>query len=464
MQPERHSSEEDYLLVVGDILLDHEAVGSVTRVSPESPCLVVDLLDQFDELGGAARVAACASQRVPRVKLLAATSCDAPSTRIATALRALGIDVVVLHSSNSTPVKSRIRADSHTLLMLDDARPATNFEAHVLDSVASLVMGATCIVASDSGRRLLANSMLRQLLSRASAQGIPVVWDPRRSGLAPTHGVALVTPNQHELLTYTRQTGLRPSDDAFVSDAERAQTIQSLVQYWNADIVVTLGSEGAELFQRNRRRVRFPAPSTTIVDVKGAGDAFAAAAATALFEGRSAEQAIQLAVRLASESVGKHPSRLLRIRQTLAQSPGSRGHVATSGCFDLLHPGHVSCLQHAREQGSRLVVLLNSDESVARLKGSGRPVVSQHDRRNMLLALSCVDEVVVFNEQEPLDVFRAIRPDVYVKGAEYRDRVIPEIDAMHEWAGRVDFSPHYSDFSTTGIISSVSQTLWSEVE
>jgi rfaE bifunctional protein nucleotidyltransferase chain/domain len=318
---------------------------------------------------------------------------------------------------------------------------------------------AAAILVSDYGRGVARHPRLRAAIERAKA---PVVWDPHPNGPPPVPGVRLVTPNAAEARTLTGDAG----GGSALTTAQRAG--QLLRQRWRAGAVaVTVGSAGAILCHAGPVPLVVPAPTVAEGDSCGAGDRFAAGAALALATGALVSEAVQQAVAAATAYVAAggvttalRPEEPREPERVGAQDAGrlvaevrARGGtvVATGGCFDLLHIGHLATLQAARKLGDCLIVCLNSDASVQALKGPDRPLTSQQDRSRLLAALDCVDAVVVFDEPNPEAVLSWLRPDVWVKGGDYSDP--PEAELLRRWGGQCVIVPYVDGRSTTRTIA-----------
>ncbi|MFC5907981.1 PfkB family carbohydrate kinase, partial [Streptacidiphilus monticola] len=288
-----------------------------------------------------------------------------------------------------------------------------------------------------------------------------VVWDPHPRGGPPVPGVRLATPNRAEACGFAPEVG----GHELAADARRAAL---LAQRWRAGAVaVTLGAGGALLGRGADSPMLIPAPYAAPGDPCGAGDCFAATTAAALADGRIAEEAVERAVLAAADFVAAGGVSAARTwtddsagddeipssAQELAASVRARGGtvVATGGCFDLLHAGHVGLLESARRLGDCLVVCLNSDDSVRRLKGAGRPLNSATDRARVLLGLGCVDAVAVFDEDTPEAVLRTLRPHLWVKGGDYTAAGLPEAAALAEWGGDALVLPYLDGHSTSAL-------------
>jgi D-beta-D-heptose 7-phosphate kinase / D-beta-D-heptose 1-phosphate adenosyltransferase len=304
-----------------------------------------------------------------------------------------------------------------------------------------------------------------------AARRVPVVWDPHPRGAGPVPGVRLVTPNRDEAAAMSAGHGI---DSVGLRGLAAVSTqAAGLVAAWGAHAVaVTLGAGGALLSHGETSPSVVPAPPVQASDTCGAGDRFAASAALALAAGAVTHEAVQEAVLCAAAFVAEGGAAALAVPapsdasdasdasdqpdhlDPIARVRASGGTVvATGGCFDLLHAGHVATLEAARALGDCVVVCLNSDDSVRRLKGPGRPLVPQADRARVLAALEPVDAVVVFDEDTPAEVLARIRPDVWVKGGDYAGADLPEAALLREWGGQSVVVPYLDGRSTTGLVT-----------
>jgi rfaE bifunctional protein nucleotidyltransferase chain/domain len=307
---------------------------------------------------------------------------------------------------------------------------------------------------------------LRELVAGLPRR-VPVIWDPHPRGSQPVPGARLVTPNQSEAELFAGWTGLvapvcRPG---LASVGKRAS---ELVGHWQVQAVaVTLGERGALLSYGGGAPMVAPAPQVHCIDPCGAGDRFAVSAALSLGAGRVTTEAVQDAVLDAAAYVAAGGPASLFARSTpspagerrasvedlVATVSGQGGTVvATGGCFDLLHAGHVATLRAARQLGNCLVVCLNSDDSVRRLKGPSRPLVPAVDRARVLEAIECVDAVVVFDDDTPVEALRRIRPHVWAKGGDYAGTDVPEAAVLEEWGGQAVVLPYLQGRSTTQLV------------
>ncbi|MEU1754490.1 PfkB family carbohydrate kinase [Micromonospora matsumotoense] len=461
------------LVVVGDTLLDRDVEGVVNRLCPDSPVPVLDETAYADRPGGAglAAVFAAAAGGV-EVALVTALADDAGAARLSSLLAAAGVQVYGLPLAGTTPEKIRLRARGRVLLRHDRGGAAGEPGAPT-EAVLRLLAGASAVLVSDYGRGVARQPALRAALAATRA---PVVWDPHPRGPVAVPGVQLVTPNESE----ARELAKVPPGGSRLAVA--AQAAQGLRDRWRAGaVVVTLGGDGALLCAAGATPLMVSAPVSAEGDTCGAGDRFASAAGLALARGALVSEAVQAAVGAASAYVagggvaaalpapvracppvligGGERIGAAAAGAVVAEVRAAGGTVvATGGCFDLLHAGHVATLQAARQLGDCLVVCLNSDASVTALKGPDRPVTSQGDRARLLAALGCVDAVVVFDESTPHAALGWLRPDIWVKGGDYATGVgdeptLPEAELLRRWGGDSVVVPYLDGRSTTDMIA-----------
>ncbi|HSP38481.1 MAG TPA: D-glycero-beta-D-manno-heptose 1-phosphate adenylyltransferase [Frankiaceae bacterium] len=452
------------LVVVGDALLDVDLEGSVGRLSPDAPVPVVDDLEDHPRPGGAGLAALLAARDNRPVTLITALAPDAGGRRLFDLLVAAGIRVVDLGLDGQTPEKIRVRSDGRSLLRLDRGG-CGGIVGPLTDEATAVLADARAVLVADYGRGVAAEPGLRAALE-ALPHRVPIVWDPHPRGPEPVRGCRLVTPNSGEAAHFAPGTGAGSSLSTVTRRA------RELAQRWSAGAVaVTLGSRGALLAEgADTPPLVAPAPPAPLSDPCGAGDRFASTAAGLLADGLLPSEAMTGAVAAASRFVAAGGAAAIRVdaepahadadAQTFATASDVIARtravggtvVATGGCFDLLHAGHVRVLQQARALGECLIVLLNSDDSVRRLKGPERPLVPAPDRAAVLLALGCVDAVVVFDEDTPIDVLGELQPDVWAKGGDYAVADLPEAPVVESWGGQAVVLPYLTGRSTTRLI------------
>ena len=487
------------LVVVGDALLDRDLEGRAERLAPDAPVPVVDDPAECRRPGGAALAATLAARLDGRaVVLVTAMAGDEAGTALRELLELAGVEVVDLGLSGRTPEKIRVRADGQSLLRLDRAtRPGR--VGPLGQAGRRALAGAGAVLVADYGRGVAAEPGVRAALTNLP-RWRPLVWDPHPRGPAPVPGVRLATPNRAEAARFA------PGIDGDTLAAVTARA-RLLAERWSAaGVAVTLGARGALLVEGAGAPMVIPAttvamPATARADPCGAGDRFAATAAGLLAEGALPSEAVAGAVKAATSFVASGGAAIIRLHHATGRtahphpsapappvgeatpSPGGHGSVvhsppdrtpvaramgliaavrarggtvvATGGCFDLLHAGHVATLRSARALGDCLVVCLNSDDSVRRLKGLERPLVPEADRVAVLEALGCVDAVVPFDERTPEAVLERLRPDVFAKGGDYALADRPEAALLATWGGQAVVLPYLEGRSTTQLMKEV---------
>jgi len=472
------------IVVVGDVLLDIDIEGEAHRLTPDAPVPVLEVAQERRRAGGAGLVATMLAADGEEVCLVTALSDDERAVQLRECLA--GVPVVAGPSGAPTPVKIRIGASAHPLshptphaMVRIDEGCETPPLPHVTTEMTDAIRAADAIVVSDYGRRMAEHPAIRRAVEESRAE--VVVWDPHRKGPEPVHGTTAVTPNAQE-------AGV-PRDDAGRPDvAGTARLAERLRERWRSDAVaITLGARGALLVRgpevpgapaRSRAQgpgicQLVPAPQVPACDPCGAGDRFASALAARLVAGRSVPDAVADAVTAASLFLENGGVRSLpplggegEVRRLdvpggdaleVVRRTRERGGtvVATGGCFDLLHAGHARTLGAARALGDCLVVCLNSDASVRRLKGAERPILGEDDRRDLLLSMQSVDAVAVFEEDGPEELLRRLEPDIWVKGGDYVAGDLPEASLVGSWGGVCVTVPYVPARSTTGLAAAL---------
>jgi rfaE bifunctional protein nucleotidyltransferase chain/domain/rfaE bifunctional protein kinase chain/domain len=459
------------LVIIGDALLDVDLVGQVSRVAPDAPVPVVADAVEHLRPGGAALAALMAASDGIDVVLVTPVADDAAGVRLLDLLP--NIRVMALPCNGATAVKQRVQAGGQSLLRIDSGGPAGSV-GDVPSAVAEAIVNAGAVLISDYGRGTTSSPELRRILTSLPSR-IPVVWDPHPRGADPTPGVHLVTPNANEARAAITRLGNAPSSDLTELAVVRRDA-ETLAAHWQARAVaITLGRRGALLSYGEGAPMLTPAPQVGGSDACGAGDRFAVSAAEALLSGAVLTEAVQEAVLAASayveaggpaslmvptghapgrEPVGPAEGTRRPSAVELAASVAAAGGtvVATGGCFDLLHAGHVATLRAARQLGDCLIVCVNSDDSVRRLKGPTRPVVPVEDRVRVLEAVECVDAVMVFSEDTPSEVLQQLRPHVWAKGGDYAGDEVPEAAVLEGWGGQAVVLPYLAGRSTTSLV------------
>ena len=465
------------VLVLGDAMLDRFLYGDVDRISPEAPVPVVRLRRSHAMPGGAGNVARNVSALGGRAVLVGLLGEDGAAAELRALLAGdAGIeDATVAGASRRTVLKTRVIAGNQQVARLDDeeARPADPAEAAALvESVRGRVAGCGALVLSDYAKGTLTPAVVAGAIAAAREAGVPVFADPKSDDFALYRGADCLTPNARELARAARMpTGTEAEVAAAARAAMRAAGVPALL--------CTRAERGMVLVRVDGGHAAVAAQAREVFDVSGAGDTVIATLALAHAAGRPLEEAMRIANAAAGVVVGKLGTATVGAEELedalhAGGLDGMEGGAAalnlagalrrisewraqglrvgfTNGCFDILHAGHVSLLRAARRRCDRLVVALNTDASVARLKGPSRPVNPLADRAAVVAALAAVDAVVAFEEDTPLELIRALRPDVLVKGADYTEDRVVGADLVRASGGEVVLVDLLPGRSTTGI-------------
>jgi D-beta-D-heptose 7-phosphate kinase / D-beta-D-heptose 1-phosphate adenosyltransferase len=469
-----HAWPEKRLLVLGDVMLDKYIWGDVGRISPEAPVPVVRATHQSEQPGGAANVAMNLVKLGASVSLAGFTGGDEDERVLLDSLRSHGIDAAFVSCEGfPTVTKTRILGGRQQMLRLDTEnlgkRPEVAYE-RVLAKVLEELPRCHAVVLSDYGKGVLAPAVCRTVINGARQLGIPVLVDPKTADFNRYRGATTICPNLQELSAASQED--IHDLEAMLIAAERMVGEFDL-QYLTA----TLSERGIAVVRPGNRYIA-SAVARQVFDVSGAGDTVIATLALCLATGLDVEASVQLANIAAGIVVGKvgtapvekyellaelepeialHAEDKLSARAELVRraaiwrANGERV-VLTNGCFDLLHVGHIALLEEARRQGDRLIVGINSDNSVSGLKGPGRPVVGERERARVLAALAAVDAVVIFGEPTPLELIVALRPDLIVKGGDYNEDTVVGAKEIGSWGGRVMIVPTVEGHSSGRLI------------
>lgn len=466
------------ILVIGDVMCDIYLWGTVSRISPEAPVPVFESMERRPALGGAANVAANLRALGCEVSLLSVIGADVAGQEIRTLLDKQGIAAAWLVEDPARPTteKTRLIAHQQQMMRLDreDRSPLDHAMSHrVCEHAQALLPEVDGVICSDYGKGLCTPGVLGPIFEQARAAGRPIIVDPKARDFSLYRGATVVKPNLAEV---EQASGMRLEDEADIEEAAALLCRQS-----QADaLLVTRGKDGMSLFQPPQAPLHIPANARDVFDVTGAGDTVIAAFSMAVLSGLSFAAAALLANAAAGIVVGKVGTAVVspvELRAALQQQESTesrkvlerdalvrvvqqqrqqgRRMVFTNGCFDLLHVGHMRYLQQARLFGDLLVVALNDDASVLRLKGEQRPLIPQAERASVLAALACVDYVTVFSEDTPLELIRLLRPEVLVKGGDYVPETVVGRDEVESYGGSVEIVPYVEGVSTTHIIDSV---------
>ena len=462
------------VLVVGDLMLDRYIVGEVERISPEAPVPVLRHAQRFERPGGAANVAMNLAGLGCQTFLAGFWGADGEQAELARLLEPAKVDTLgVVSSSLPTISKTRIMARSQQLLRLDiESRELPPLEElqRLEARAVELVKKVHAVVLSDYNKGALSRELCEAVIRAARAAGVPVLVDPKTRDLSKYSGATTVCPNLGELVA---ATGVPAHRTAELMAAAR----QQIAEHEFSFLTVTMSDKGIQVLEPGGD-YHSPARTREVFDVSGAGDTVIATLAAAMAGGLHIHTAVDLANLAAGIVVGKVGTVPVAAHELVSLLTTSQGATAeekvldlpraerrvaewrasgetvvfTNGCFDLLHVGHITLLEKCREFGSKLVLGLNTDASVSRLKGPSRPVVGERERAKVMAALGSVDAVVLFDEDTPIELVRALKPDVLVKGGDYSIETVVGHQEVLATGGRVEIVPTVAGFSTTSLI------------
>ena len=466
------------IAVIGDLMVDRYVFGDVSRISPEAPVPVNRVKQMKEVLGGAANVAANLANLDVHVYVGGVAGQDTHGNLLQDLLDSNGIDKsgVVISRDRSTITKMRILGDRQQMMRLDfeTVRDVEQQEEEELISwLDSLCQkGLDGIVISDYGKGVCTDSILEKIFNLANCYKIPTIVDPKGSQWEKYNGATYITPNVKELSERVGYS-ITNDDDKIVAAAKEVLATNN-IQY----IIATRSEKGISVIARDGRIWHNPATQQDVFDVSGAGDTVVATMICSIAANLSMRTALHVANGAAGIVVSKvgtypiHRQELIELwmslqegkyveksvysweeMKSIVQQWQDRGDIVvfTNGCFDILHRGHITYLQEAAQLGDRLIIGLNSNDSVRRLKGETRPLVDEEDRAYLLSALGCVDGVVLFDEDTPSQLLEIIRPNILVKGGDYKvDDVVGR-----EFVDSVQILSFKEGYSTTNVVKKI---------
>ncbi len=459
------------VVVAGDVMLDRYWHGPTRRISPEAPVPVVKVTSREDRPGGAGNVALNITSLGSPVWLVGATGEDEAADSLTSSLEAAGVSCNFMrHKEVPTITKLRVISQHQQLMRLDFEEPFHAFgQDGIPEKLARLLENADALVLSDYGKGTLDD--LPSLIKLARSRNIPVLADPKGSDFEKYRGATVITPNLSE---FEAIVGHCPDEQALVKKGQQLRKDLELDA-----LLITRSEHGMTLLRENESELHFPARAREVFDVTGAGDTVIGTLAAGLASGMELPQATALAniaagivvAKLGTATVSmpelrRAVSRVHGVERgvmtreqlaTVIEDAKAQGEriVFTNGCFDILHAGHVGYLEEARKQGDRLILAINDDASVHRLKGEGRPINPVERRMTVLAGLEAVDWVVPFHEDTPEALLELLRPDVLVKGGDYSVEQVVGAPIVHSYGGEVAVLEFLDNCSTTAIVHKI---------
>ncbi|MCL5261659.1 MAG: bifunctional D-glycero-beta-D-manno-heptose-7-phosphate kinase/D-glycero-beta-D-manno-heptose 1-phosphate adenylyltransferase HldE [Gammaproteobacteria bacterium] len=462
--------EKARVLVIGDVMLDRYWYGDTFRISPEAPVPVVHIRQTEERVGGAGNVALNVHSLGAATSLIGLVGNDNAATILETRLQDVGVKAHLLRAANPTITKLRVIGRSQQLIRLDTEEPFAekNF-TELFATYEKKLAESDIVILSDYGKGTL--RLCEKFIARARKSNIPVLVDPKSRDFSIYSGATVITPNLTEFEAVVGHC----KDDA---EIER-KGLELIRKYSFQAILITRGAQGMSLICNDAKAVHLPTRAQEVYDVTGAGDTVIATLAAALAAGEEMVDAIIFANAAAGVSVRKLGAAAVSVAELrramqkqqdpwagilseehlLQEISDARAHgekiVMTNGCFDVLHSGHITYLEKAKGLGQRLLIAVNTDDSVRRLKGKDRPVNKLEQRMLVLAALRAVDWVVAFSEDTPERIIHKVAPDILVKGGDYKLNEIVGADFVQSYGGKVVIVPFEDGFSTTSMLERI---------
>ena len=468
------------VLCIGDVMLDRFVYGSVERISPEAPIPVFLIEKQKKMLGGAGNVVANMAAMDVKATLICVAGQDSEARDVGEMLQAQNISAqLVTVLDRGTTVKTRYVGSGQQMLRVDQEKSmpvSAAIEDQIIAAAQKMMVAAGAVVISDYKKGVLTDRVVREVIACAQRFGKPVIVDPKGEDFSRYRGATVITPNRKELET---ATGMKAGSD----DEVRAAAMKIITSCGIDHVLATRSKDGMSLITSDQLPQHIPAQVREVYDVSGAGDTVIAVFASAIAAGIDMLPAAQIANVAAGIVVGKpgtatatraeilavlsqttyttqqpqsFESKIVKLETAIEKISSWRAEGLnvgfTNGCFDLLHPGHLSVIRQSKSACDRLIVAINSDASVKRLKGPTRPVQDEAARSLILSALEIVDMVVVFDEDTPLSLIKALKPDVLVKGGQYKLEEVVGYDIVMSYGGKIVRAEMEEGFSTTNTI------------
>jgi D-beta-D-heptose 7-phosphate kinase/D-beta-D-heptose 1-phosphate adenosyltransferase len=464
--------------VIGDLILDCYLHGDVSRISPEAPVPVVRSLSEKSVPGGAANVVANLATLGIFVDVVGLTGMDEAREHLIGLLHRhgrVGVAGVIAVAGRPTTRKLRVLGAHQQIVRVDqeDTSPfAEAIEDRMVAAAFAAIDPADVVILSDYGKGALSDRVLRAIIDRCNAREKQVLVDPKRLDLSAYQGASILTPNRKELSAATRL----PCE----TDAEATAAAARAQEMSGASILLTRSEKGMSFFSAAQAPIHLATVAQDVFDVSGAGDTVIAVLAASLAANLTIRDAMKMANHAAGIVVAKVGTACVTVEElyaslaseTASPSVNDGRHVAlaeavalrwawarekltvgvANGCFDLLHPGHISLIRQAAETCDRLIIALNSDASVRRLKGPSRPIQDESARAAVIGAIKGVSAVILFEEDTPLELLTALQPDILVKGADYSEDQVVGADIVRARGGRVVLAPLSPGQSTTKLV------------
>ena len=462
------------VLIVGDIMLDQYWLGETARISPEAPVPIVNIQNMEHRLGGAANVAMNVYGLGASATLVGVVGNDDNADKVFDLLNSTTIESKIIQRKDfKTSTKLRVVSRNQQLLRLDYENDNYKIDnSDVIKVCARLIPKHDAVVISDYSKGTV--NQIEEIIEISCNENKIVIVDPKGENFNKYNNASIITPNYSEF----RQIAGTCKDEI-----ELEHKATQLCEDLNLDaLLITRSEKGMSLFAQGQQPRHFPTQAKEVYDVTGAGDTVVGLLASAMASNYSLIDAVKIAnlgagiavSKLGTVSVtvneldstlqmltsrGKRITYLNKLKESISNSKKNNEKIIfTNGCFDLLHHGHIACLRDAKSRGDRLIVAINDDKSVKRLKGDSRPICTLQNRIAVLEELSCIDWIIPFSEDTPLELIQELKPDIFVKGGDYKKEELAEFELVSSYGGEVVIAPYIKGCSTTTIIESILNT------
>jgi D-beta-D-heptose 7-phosphate kinase/D-beta-D-heptose 1-phosphate adenosyltransferase len=471
------NSETKNVVVIGDIMLDEYLIGSVSRISPEAPVPILREKGRECSFGGAANVAANCNHVGCNVHMIGFIGDDDNAGKKLISMfveKNIKIEGIVKTPDRVTTTKRRIVAKQQQLLRIDseNTQKLSSFERDsLICHIHTIIKPGFIVLISDYAKGVIDRSIIEEVIARAAVCDSLIVVDPKGPHFDKYKGVHYIKPNEKEFIQMIDFFGLKQED----SVAENGRKICEILSL--SGLIITMGEKGIQFVSRDKY-ISYKACHREVYDITGAGDTVLAFLSVGLVHNFPIEESLKLANIAASIAVSHHKTYSVGLDELFAEEPElnekifsdwgrlkteldwlrnekKKKIVFTNGCFDLLHSGHIHLLREAKKKGDILVVAMNTDDSVTRFKGSGRPVKTLSERAHIMAAIDVVDYVIKFEQDTPREIIEFLKPDVLVKGGDYRLENISGYDAVTSYGGSVELVDYKQGLSTSNIVKSV---------
>jgi len=472
----KFTNRDQWCLVIGDLMLDRYIFGEITRISPEAPIPILNKGKEQLRMGGAANVAANLSGLGIKTTLAGLIGEDINGEHLTQLIKEKLISTKgIIKSKNPTTTKTRIISGQQQIIRIDEEEILLSLDKNKIKKILDLIkQKPSIIIISDYAKGLISLELMKPLIKAAKQMNIPVIVDPKGNDLEKYRGVTALTPNKNEAYILTNNTDRNELTlEKNLKKARRKFDIEF--------IAMTQGDLGVKLITEKKIQTIPASKFKQVFDVSGAGDTIIASIAAGMIANLSLQESLEIANIAAGIVISKvgttpiekhelineledglHGEKNKLISEKYLLKKLSHHHIKkqkigfTNGCFDILHAGHVSYLEQAKNKVDFLIVGLNSDRSVTKLKGNNRPVINESDRARVLCSLEAVDAVIIFNQDTPISLIKKIKPHLLIKGNDYSVNQVVGHREIKKWGGKVELIPLLQGRSSSKIIKKIS--------